>query len=239
MRSHLVLTPREYEASRAGHFHARRLAFVLEAAATVPDGGTAVELGCGPGATLADFSRARPELRCLGLDVDDAMVAYANDAHGTTGFLRRRAGRARPDPGAGGFRVRDRRPAPRRRPGGVPSRRDRGTRSRRRRRGDRAELTAPVRGAEPGAHAPPGPRRGSLPPRSLGSRHSPPPGCASTSRSWLHAFPACVRSVPTPAARLERLVERVPPLAGSVAYVLRRAEASRSRERTRIDVMSS
>ncbi len=48
-------------------------------------------------------------------------------------------------------------------------------------------------------------------------------GLRVDSRSWLHAFPACVRSVPTPAARLERLVERVPPLAGSVAYVLRRA----------------
>ncbi len=224
MRSHLVLTPREYEASRAGHFHARRLAFVLEAATTVPAGGTAVELGCGPGSVLADFSRARPELRCLGLDVDDAMVAYANEAHGRDGlrFAVAQVGRD-PIPEQADFvfaidvlhHVAD--PAPflaavtaALTPGGV------------------------VAAIEPNSLHPyvalsqERMRRQGLDEdhfrRRTWEAAFAAAGLRVESRSWLHAFPAFVRSVPSPVARLERLVERVPPLAGSVAYVLRRTE---------------
>src|SRR5262245_8571336 len=82
MRSHLLLTPAEYETSRSGHFHSHRLAFVLAAAGTASRDGMAVEVGCGPGAMLADFAEARPDLDCVGLDEDDGMVAYANEAHG-------------------------------------------------------------------------------------------------------------------------------------------------------------
>jgi trans-aconitate methyltransferase len=222
MHSHLVLTPREYEASRAGHFHARRLAFVLEAAATVPAGGTAVELGSGPGSVLADVSRARPDLRCLGLDVDDAMVAYANEAHGHDGvrFATAEVGRD-PIPARADFVFAI----------DVLHHVD-----------DRAGFLAAVTAA-----LAPGGIVAAIEPNSLHPyvalsqermrrqgldedhfrRHAweaafAAAGLRVVSRSWLHAFPALVRSVPAPVARLERHVERVPPLAGSVAYVLRR-----------------
>jgi trans-aconitate methyltransferase len=225
MRSHLVLTPREYEASRAGHFHARRLAFLLDAAATVPAGGTAVELGCGPGSVLADVSRARPDLRCLGLDVDDAMVAYANDAHGHEGlsFAVAQVGRD-PIPAEADFvfaidvlhHVDD--PAGFLRavsaalaPGGVVAAIEPNSlhpyvafsQERMRRQGLDEDHFRRQRWEAAFAAA----------------------GLRVESRLWLHAFPAVVRSVPPSIARVERLVERVPPLAGSVAYVLRRTGA--------------
>jgi trans-aconitate methyltransferase len=224
MRSHLVLTPREYEASRAGHFHARRLAFVLDAAAAVPAGGTAVELGCGPGSVLADVSRARPELHCLGLDVDDDMVAYANEAHGheRLRFAVVRVG-ADPIPAEADFvfaidvlhHVDDpmgflRAVTHALVPGGVVAAIEPNllhpyvalSQERMRRQGlDEDHF-----------------RRGVWEPAFADA------GLRVESRSWLHAFPAFVKSVPAPVARLERLVERVPPLAGSVAYVLRGGE---------------
>lgn len=222
MRSHFVLTPREYEASRAGHFHERRLAFVLGAGATVPAGGAAVEIGCGPGSVLADVSRARPDLRCLGLDVDDAMVAYANEAHGheQLRFAVAQVGRD-PIPEQADFvfaidvlhHVDD--PAgflaavtAALAPGGLVAAIEPNSlhpyvalsQERMRRRGlDEDHF-----------------RRGVWEPAFAAA------GLRIESRRWLHAFPAFVRSVPPAVARLEQLVERVPPLAGSVAYVLRR-----------------
>ena len=200
----------------------------------MPDGGTAVEIGCGPGATLADFSRARPA------------ISTASAWTRTTPWSRTRTRRT----ATTGF--------------ASPSRRWAATRYRRRqasclrstscitstsRRGFLRAVTARalapagvVAAIEPNSLHPyvalsqermrAGPRRDTSAGGIWESAFAAA-GLRVDSRSWLHAFPACVRSVPSPAARLERLAERVPPLAGSVAYVLRRhSRRAGSRERS-------
>jgi SAM-dependent methyltransferase len=85
--SHYELPPSEYERRRAGHFHRRRVAVVADAVQRfVPGGGTVVEIGCGPGAMLADVAAARPDASFLGLDVEPEMVAHAQRAHSGAGL---------------------------------------------------------------------------------------------------------------------------------------------------------
>jgi trans-aconitate methyltransferase len=225
VRSHFVLTPSEYEASRAGHFHSRRLAFLLAAARSVPSGDTAVEIGCGPGAMLADVAAALPSFDCIGLDEDEDMITYANGAHGheRLRFVVARVGRD-PIPGRPSFmfaidvlhHV-----------------------------GDPARFLAAVTSAlapdgvfaaiEPNSLHPyvtvsqERMRRQGLDEdhfrRRVWESAFTRSGLTIESRTWLHALPAFVRAVPSPAARLERIVERFPPLAGSVAYLLRHSSS--------------
>lgn len=226
MRSHLLLRPHEYEADRAGHFHARRLAFVTAAAATVRPGATVAEIGCGPGAMLRDLSAARPDLRCVGLDVDAEMVAYANRAyrHERLEFAVADVG-SDPLPGPAAFVfVVD-----------VLHHVDE----------PQAFLGAVTAALEPGGVLAAVEPNSLHPYVALSQERMRRAGLDEDhfrrkaweaafadaqlhveSRTWLHLFPACVRSVPVPVARVERLLERLPPLAGSVAYVLRRATAA-------------
>jgi trans-aconitate methyltransferase len=44
-------------------------------------GALVIELGCGPGALVSSVAVARPALRFLGLDVDEAMIDHARRAH--------------------------------------------------------------------------------------------------------------------------------------------------------------
>jgi len=80
--SHFELPPSEYERQRAGHFHQRRVEVVADAVSRfVPHGGTVVEIGCGPGAMLADLAAQRPDASFVGVDVEPEMVAHARKAH--------------------------------------------------------------------------------------------------------------------------------------------------------------
>jgi trans-aconitate methyltransferase len=80
--SHFELPPSEYERRRAGHMQRRRQELVSEALrARAPSGTLAVELGCGPGALIASLADERPDLRFLGLDVDERMIEHAQRAH--------------------------------------------------------------------------------------------------------------------------------------------------------------
>jgi 2-polyprenyl-3-methyl-5-hydroxy-6-metoxy-1,4-benzoquinol methylase len=80
--SHFELDPGEYERRREGHMQRRRKEFVEGALrARVIPGGLVVELGCGPGALVASLAEAWPDLRFLGLDIDEAMIEYARRKH--------------------------------------------------------------------------------------------------------------------------------------------------------------
>ncbi|MCZ7589051.1 MAG: class I SAM-dependent methyltransferase [Gaiella sp.] len=82
--SHFELSPAEYEARRQGHLQRRRVRLVAaEVDARARTGDRVVELGCGPGDVLAVLGLARPDLEFVGIDVDERMVAHAQDAHGS------------------------------------------------------------------------------------------------------------------------------------------------------------
>jgi 2-polyprenyl-3-methyl-5-hydroxy-6-metoxy-1,4-benzoquinol methylase len=82
VRSHFELGPAEYERGRQGHLHRRRAALVArDVAERAKPGDLVVELGCGPGDILATLARDRPDLRFLGLDVDERMIEYAQSTH--------------------------------------------------------------------------------------------------------------------------------------------------------------
>ena len=81
-RSHFELSPAEYEARRQGHLHDRRIALVAgDVRSRVRPGDVVLELGCGPGDVLAAVAVAHPDVRFLGVDVDARMVVHAQSRH--------------------------------------------------------------------------------------------------------------------------------------------------------------
>lgn len=48
-----------------------------EVSARTPQGGSVIDLGCGPGSLLRMLRRRRPDLRLTGTDIDPAMIAIA------------------------------------------------------------------------------------------------------------------------------------------------------------------
>jgi len=81
-RSHFELSPAEYEARRQGHLHDRRIALVAgDVRSRVRAGDVVLELGCGPGDVLAAVAVAHPDVRFLGVDVDARMVVHAQSRH--------------------------------------------------------------------------------------------------------------------------------------------------------------
>ena len=80
VKTHFNLSPAEYEATRVGHLHDRRRHLVDDALSLRPEPPRDVlELGCGAGTLLAQLAAQYPDTRFHGVDVDDRMVAYAND----------------------------------------------------------------------------------------------------------------------------------------------------------------
>ncbi len=60
----------------------RRIAIVSDdVAARARAGDVVLELGCGPGDVLAAVAAARPDLRFVGVDVDARMIAHASERH--------------------------------------------------------------------------------------------------------------------------------------------------------------
>lgn len=81
MKSHFELTPAAYERRRQGHLQRRRSELVAREVAGLQAGATVLELGCGSGDILAAVARARPDARFLGVDLDETMVEYATATH--------------------------------------------------------------------------------------------------------------------------------------------------------------
>ncbi len=81
MKTHFELSPAEYEQSRQGHLHRRRIELVAAEVARVPSGEVVLELGSGSGDVLAAVARTRPDVRFVGIDLDEAMVEYAAATH--------------------------------------------------------------------------------------------------------------------------------------------------------------
>ena len=59
----------------------RREELVANVLRRAHSGAIAVELGCGPGALVASLAETRPDLGFLGLDVDEAMIEHARRTH--------------------------------------------------------------------------------------------------------------------------------------------------------------
>jgi 2-polyprenyl-3-methyl-5-hydroxy-6-metoxy-1,4-benzoquinol methylase len=82
LKTHFNLTASEYERLRKGHLGRRRRQIVEEALASrVAPGAQVIEVGCGPGALLAELATAYPEVEFLGVDVEPKMVIHARDHH--------------------------------------------------------------------------------------------------------------------------------------------------------------
>jgi trans-aconitate methyltransferase len=82
LKTHFELSAAEYERSRGGHLGRRRHQVVeRELEAHVTDGATVLEIGCGPGALLAEIAAAHPGLEFLGVDVEPRMIEHALEAH--------------------------------------------------------------------------------------------------------------------------------------------------------------
>lgn len=81
MKTHFELSPAEYERGRQGHLHRRRIELVAGEVARVAAGEVVLELGSGSGDVLAAVARDRPDVRFVGIDLDEAMVKYAGATH--------------------------------------------------------------------------------------------------------------------------------------------------------------
>jgi len=82
LKTHFNLTASEYEQSRTGHLHRRRRDLVAdELAARAAPGGRVLEIGCGPGALLADLAATHDDVEFLGIDVEAPMIAHARELH--------------------------------------------------------------------------------------------------------------------------------------------------------------
>jgi SAM-dependent methyltransferase len=79
--THYELAPLEYELSRQGHMQRRRSAIVADVIAQQEGVDLVIELGCGPGALVASLAEGQPGLACVGLDVSQAMIEHARTAH--------------------------------------------------------------------------------------------------------------------------------------------------------------
>lgn len=83
MTSHFELEPAAYAASRAGHLQRRRAEIVAGVLASETRGGdVVVDIGCGPGQVVAELAEKRNDLRFVGLDVAPAMIEHARRAYG-------------------------------------------------------------------------------------------------------------------------------------------------------------
>jgi trans-aconitate methyltransferase len=221
--SHYELPPSEYERRRAGHFHRRRVAVVEDAVQRfVPSGGTVVEIGCGPGAILADVAARRPDASFLGLDVEPEMVAHAQRTHPGPGlsFAVANVGRDRLPVRCDLVfavdvlhHVHDRAAFLR---GVVPQLEPAG----------RLLAIEPNR-LHPYVFA----KQERMRRAGLDEDHFRADewedafrdaGLAVEERRYLHAYPAWIRSAPQLLAALEPVLERLPPVAGSVVLVVGR-----------------
>ena len=82
MRSHFELDPGAYGAQRAGHLQEARIALIEdELDGEKARGELVVDIGCGPGDVVARLAEDRPDLDFVGLDIDRMMVAHARRAH--------------------------------------------------------------------------------------------------------------------------------------------------------------
>ena len=82
MKTHFELSAADYERTRGGHLGRRRAQLVAgELDAHTTAGATVLEIGCGPGALLAELAAGRPELEFVGVDVEERMIGYAREAH--------------------------------------------------------------------------------------------------------------------------------------------------------------
>ena len=83
MKSHFELSPAEYERERQGHLHRRRVEIVAgDVAAHARPGDLVLDIGCGPGDVLASIADRHPDVEFLGVDVDPRMIEHARSAHG-------------------------------------------------------------------------------------------------------------------------------------------------------------
>lgn len=81
--SHFELSPADYERRRQGHLHDRRIALVDDAVArSAAAGDLVLELGSGPGDVLAAVAGRHPGVRFVGVDVARSMIEHARSAHG-------------------------------------------------------------------------------------------------------------------------------------------------------------
>jgi trans-aconitate methyltransferase len=82
LKTHFNLTASEYEQSRTGHLHRRRRDLVAdELAARAAPGSRVLEIGCGPGALLADLASKHDEVEFVGIDVEPKMIGHARERH--------------------------------------------------------------------------------------------------------------------------------------------------------------
>jgi trans-aconitate methyltransferase len=219
--THYELAPLEYELSRAGHMQRRRLEIVAGVIAQQDDVDVVVELGCGPGALLASLAQSQQGLEYVGVDVSPAMIEHARTAHATGNVT---------------FEVADL---------------ERGTVPLQAQVAFSVDLVHHVHDLDPflanvRAMLSPGATWVGIEPNRLQPyiflaqermkrrgldedhfrfgtfvRRLAPAGF--TLRSWRHAFvvPGSVDRVPKPVALLERALERIPGLGGSLVFVVR------------------
>jgi cyclopropane fatty-acyl-phospholipid synthase-like methyltransferase len=79
-KTHYNLTPEAYRASRSGHFERRRIELLKHAITSVHPTNRILEIGCGTGDILAALAVEFQAVDCCGIDLDDGLVALAQQS---------------------------------------------------------------------------------------------------------------------------------------------------------------
>ena len=81
-RDHTSVSAADYDADRQGHLEDRRFAFIDEAIRARPSVGRVLEIGSGAGSLLARVAAAHPSVRCTGIELEHELAAHARERHG-------------------------------------------------------------------------------------------------------------------------------------------------------------
>ncbi len=80
-RTHDTLDAAEYDRRRRGHHERRRVELLTREFASHPNGEFVIELGCGTGNLLNQVAADHPATRFLGIDVDSRLIAFATQTY--------------------------------------------------------------------------------------------------------------------------------------------------------------
>jgi SAM-dependent methyltransferase len=81
-RDHTSVSAAEYDSDRQGHLEDRRFALIDEAIRSRPSLARVLEIGSGAGSLLARVAAAHPGVHCTGIELEPELAEHARSRHG-------------------------------------------------------------------------------------------------------------------------------------------------------------